>query len=613
MTRYLLFLLFTSFLSAQDYCGGAHFYDSGGPDGPYQNSENTTTVITPSGPGDRVRAVFHQFDLAGWGDFMAIYDGPDFNGTLLYYGDGSTPPVSVAAMHPSGALTFVFWTNGEATAAGWDATIICEPMPACEIAPTDLAAENITKNSATVGWTDGFGGNTWEYRLYPYGSPPAEGNGITTTQNPMVFEGLTPGACYDFYVRSDCFEGMSSWVGPLTFCALPDYCGGDHFYDSGGADGHYSNNEMAITTIFPEVPGERIRAEFALFDTDSCCDLLMVYNGPDASFPLLFHSASGAPSSVASTHESGALTFYFYSDGATTAEGWDATILCEPMPECANPPDYLDPVAAGDGSAQLGWNDISGASQWELEVRKWDEPTTGIPTHFADENPVMVTDLLPDTSYRYYVRAVCDTNTSAWSIPYYFMTGVVACDDMFYDPGGPSSYYNPDAYMVKIFFPAEEGQKVKAQFSVFDLDLGDALAIYDGPSPNHPLLYYGNFFSPGTVTSSHPTGALTIDFSSDSEYEGPGWAAHITCTALDTESHALSSLTCYPNPVADRLRYDSREAISSIAIHSLDGRLVHRATEPGKGSVNVSHLVAGLYLVTFESQEASKTFRILKQ
>lgn len=612
MVRSLLFLLLPSFLFSQDYCGGEHFYDSGGAGGSYQNNENVTTTIYPQDIGYRVRVVFNSFELSEYGDFFAIYNGPDFNGELLYYGSADSTPVYAASTHPTGALTFIFWTNASGVADGWDATVICEPVPACDYPPAQFTASNITKTTATLSWTDGNPGvNTWEYRLYPHGSPPAEGNGITLNSNPFVATDLEPGACYDFYLRTDCFEGFTTWAGPFYFCTQPDYCAGDHFYDSGGAEEDYSNNDNYVTTIYPETPGDRIRAEFDYFLTDGCCDFMSVFNGPDDTYPLLF-SGYESPGSVASTHDSGALTFRFYANGTQHAAGWDAQIICEPMPACANPPTYLSSIPGAE-SATLMWLDNADAEVWEVEVLPNFAPPTGNPTHVAYEMPFVADGLTEDVHYDFYVRSVCGSTPSPWSEPSNFTTGMKVCNEMWYDPGGPDAYYGTDQDELYLFYPQQEGQAIEVDFSMFDLDLGDGMYIFNGPTTNDPLLYNGNFFSPGTVTSTHETGALTFYFYSDGEYEGPGWAADISCTELSTPDQALSSLRCYPNPVADVLQFESKAVIDAIDIHSYDGRLVHRMQGPDEKKLDLGHFETGVYFATFRSGASSKTVKIIKQ
>jgi hypothetical protein len=87
------------------------------------------------------------------------------------------------------------------------------------IQPYDLAAANITKNSADLSWTEFGTATTWDIELVTAGSDPT---GIATqtgiTSNPYTYSGLDHSSQYDFYVRSHCDGGgYSNWAGPYRF------------------------------------------------------------------------------------------------------------------------------------------------------------------------------------------------------------------------------------------------------------------------------------------------------------------------------------------------------------------------------------------------------------
>jgi hypothetical protein len=81
---------------------------------------------------------------------------------------------------------------------------------------------------------------------------------------------------------------------PFQFCTDSNYCGGDHFYDSGGAIANYSNSENTTTVIYPDNAGEQVTATFLSYNVEGCCDVLQIYNGPDTSYPLLFNGGNFA-------------------------------------------------------------------------------------------------------------------------------------------------------------------------------------------------------------------------------------------------------------------------------------------------------------------------------
>ncbi|HXB41295.1 MAG TPA: N-acetylmuramoyl-L-alanine amidase [Bacteroidia bacterium] len=96
-----------------------------------------------------------------------------------------------------------------------------------------------------------------------------------------------------------------------------------NFYDSGGPNGNYSNDEHLIWTISP-AGATSVTLSFNNFDVENTWDYLYVYNGPDIWSPLVgYYSGTTNPGTlIAST---GTMTIEFRSDCATTATGWNAS------------------------------------------------------------------------------------------------------------------------------------------------------------------------------------------------------------------------------------------------------------------------------------------------
>lgn len=104
------------------------------------------------------------------------------------------------------------------------------------------------------------------------------------------------------------------------------------FMDNGGTK-KYSNNTEFVKTIFPDQSSQKVKIKFLEFDVENkpnCgSDFLEIYDGPSISSPNLgIFCGSNLPEEITSTHSTGALTFYFHSDAATTRSGWKALISC---------------------------------------------------------------------------------------------------------------------------------------------------------------------------------------------------------------------------------------------------------------------------------------------
>ena len=218
---------------------GETFYDDGGAAGQYSPNLNQTVTIYPDNAGDMVTVTFAGFDMEQSWDGVMIYDGPDTNAPLIDSGStyghvtcpngawtGSPSDMYSADGHSftstdtTGALTFVFTSDGSTEGNGWEAVVTCAPAPTCP-APSDLAADNITLDSADLSWTENGSATTWNVEFGPAGFTPGQGNLVNTTSNPFNVTGLTSGTSYDFYVQSDCGGGdVSTWEGPYSFITV---------------------------------------------------------------------------------------------------------------------------------------------------------------------------------------------------------------------------------------------------------------------------------------------------------------------------------------------------------------------------------------------------------
>ncbi|MGB2282150.1 MAG: M43 family zinc metalloprotease, partial [Flavobacteriaceae bacterium] len=126
------------------------------------------------------------------------------------------------------------------------------------------------------------------------------------------------------------------------------------FYDSGGADGNYANNETFTYTICPENTDQIIQLDFISFSTQLGIDILSIYNAENADDPTTLlgdysgTDAADSPGIVAATttNTSGCLTIVFTSNNFGNEAGWQANISCQDRPaECQTILAQLDSAA----------------------------------------------------------------------------------------------------------------------------------------------------------------------------------------------------------------------------------------------------------------------------
>lgn len=98
------------------------------------------------------------------------------------------------------------------------------------------------------------------------------------------------------------------------------------FFDSGGEFGAYEDGENYTMTIYPEIPGKKVKVSFSQFELETCCDYLSIYDGIDENAPLLGTYKNSIPDEFTASNNEGALTFVFFSDGSVTYSGFKALL-----------------------------------------------------------------------------------------------------------------------------------------------------------------------------------------------------------------------------------------------------------------------------------------------
>ncbi|SEQ22574.1 C-terminal domain of CHU protein family protein, partial [Flavobacterium urocaniciphilum] len=287
--------------------------------------------------------------------------------------------------------------------------------------PMNPTISNINYNNAQVNWANGATETEWEVIVLPQGSaaPTATSTGVQALTNPFIVTGLTSVTCYDVYVRAVCSPTEKSfWSSVATFCTTPHFCAGDHFYDTGGATGAYSNSQNIVTTVCPDNAGNVVTVIFNSFNV-AAGDNLIIRDGNLITSPILgTYTGTNLPPSFTATSASGCLTFVFTSNAAGTAAGWDASIICTPPITCPKPTNLLTSNITTN-SVDLAWTENGTASQWEIIVLPLGSPvpapgTVGV---IANTNPFTYNvGLTPGTAYTYFVRAICSpTDASFYS------------------------------------------------------------------------------------------------------------------------------------------------------------------------------------------------------
>ena len=191
-------------------------------------------------------------------------------------------------------------------------------------------------------------------------------------------------------------------------------------------------------------------------------------------------------------------------------------------------------------SASLNWVNPngSGSASYEIEVVLATGTPTGVANYTTTTFPYVVTGLLPNTAYKFYVRARCTTGfASPWSAASANFTTLVAppvCNGNYIDSGGLTNNYANNttaATGTTVVNPTNIGDVVTVTFTSFNTELNnDVLNIYNGTvSPANLIGAFSGTTLPPVITSSAPDGSLTFVFSSNASITAAGWASNITC------------------------------------------------------------------------------------
>lgn len=147
------------------------------------------------------------------------------------------------------------------------------------------------------------------------------------------------------------------------------------------------------------------------------------------------------------------------------------------------------------------------------------------------------------------------------------------CSSQFYDSGGSGGPYTNFESFTKTIYPDTPNNLIQVIFNSFETEEGyDGLMIYNGPNTASPLIasglpagfnaatcpansWYGTN-SPGIVTSTDVTGALTFVWTTDISGTPSGWDATVSCISSLLPPNCAAnlqpadlSIDVNPNPI----------------------------------------------------------------
>ena len=366
------------------------------------------------------------------------------------------------------------------------------------------------------------------------------------------------------------------------------------FYDNGGPNGDYNNDEDATVTLFPKDSTDKLSVTFHEFQTQSGTngDVLYVYDGNSTSAPLVAQLSGKNYGTITSSASDGSLTFHFISNSGTNDFGWDASISVNEKPE------DITMLASGTYTISNGRFYDNGGPNANYGDSK-NETVTILPENAGDKLSVKFGECSiadGDVLYAYDGSSTSDpliasitgtnygtvkssagngaltfkfvsnasTNSEGWYASIFVATSssedvtmmangtfTVRTPGRFYDSGGPQADYMNDQNTITTIKPVNSSDKLSVTFHNFSTQAGnDILSVYDGDDIGAPLIgSYDGDLTKFTVTSTASDGALTFKFASNSSNTDYGWYASIstfssiTSYNMTTDSYTIPSGT----------------------------------------------------------------------
>ena len=212
-------------------------------------------------------------------------------------------------------------------------SVIC--LSACQ-PPTNFNITSVTATQVKISWTEyNWNNYTISYGLQGLSNPDNANKIIVTNRAYYTLTNLNSDTNYDVYLKTNCGNKSSYWIGPLLI-SIGSYnlpFSGNYsintcskiIYDHGGPKGNSSHRANSILTINPETSGKLVFIKGS-GKTESGWDYLYIYNGKGTSLQLGRYDGSFTVPLFIST--SGPLTIKYITDGSIESIGFELTVGC---------------------------------------------------------------------------------------------------------------------------------------------------------------------------------------------------------------------------------------------------------------------------------------------
>lgn len=361
----------------------------------------------------------------------------------------------------------------------------------------------------------------------------------------------------------------------LTDC-YSDPCTGA-IHDFGGPRNYY-NNEDYTWTIAP--PGATsLDIDFTMFDVELNYDYLYVFDGNSDQAPQIAGSPfTGTVGPGTFTTSSGAVTFRFYSDGATVTPGFEATYACntQSAPQ-ASFNISSNTICQGDSVLLV-------STSSDADAYAWTTSSGGLSATDLDS-----VYLFPSSSGNYTVSLTV-SNTVGSDLTTQFLPITVVAPPVAIATVNATNLWLPNA---TVFFTNNSSNS-----SSYFWDFGDGTTSTD-QSPWHTYTSQGTY-SAFLVAENGVCDSDTVFFT-------------INVGTAGLEGNDLNGAILFPNPFTNEITLSGEAGQHyNVTIEDLNGKIVNSTRLVSGGKVDLSFLADGVYLARIQSNNGATTVRILK-
>lgn len=451
----LAILFFITNASAQCTTGIQYPYNNYSP----LNSGAFETITNNCNPGEYVwisnvsTSRVYTFASSVSTDYITL---ASINNQVLAHGPSGLTYI------PESGTNIKYYIHSNASCATEETTrsryIASQPLPSCGT-PKALTVSNITSNSCRISWTPPSTAPGSGYEVYastanitPIASAAVTQSTTTNSLEPL--SGLNPATNYYFWVRSSCGLQKGVWVygGGFTTNAFTA-CNGATY------------GLFPATTFTPSCSGtaEQISATSwagQYSNINASTDKQYTFSSSVATDYITITNAAGTvvyatgatPLTWSSSAVSGVIRYYIHSNASCGIQNSNRikSVTCTTT-TCGMPSNFaVSNITAN--SCKVTWTEPAVLPSAGYELYRNTTGSTPLATTAATQTAAsniinLMTGLIEDTTYHFWVRSVCGINKSAWISGGSFRTNPLS---------GCSGAYN-GFYPEQTFTPAATG------------------------------------------------------------------------------------------------------------------------------------------------------------